>query len=225
MPPDRLAAALLLAAIAGVVDAVGFTELNGYYVSFMSGNSTQLGVHLAYHDWNVGLFALGLVVLFVGGAALGSLIEERTGRMATAALMLVQAVLLAIASVLLDGARPMAGAVLLPVAMGMANLAIMNGRGGHIGITYLTGTLVRIGAGLASLGRGARFASVLSDIALWAALVGGVVFGGIGHLHYAGKVLLAPVFALTVLGIAEGVIARRAARRSAAASVPPTARR
>src|SRR6202012_2195503 len=88
LPPDRIAAAVLLAAIAGCVDAVGFTELGGYFVSFMSGNSTRLGLHLAGHEWSSALFTFGLVVLFVGGAAAGALIAEHGGRFTSAVILL-----------------------------------------------------------------------------------------------------------------------------------------
>jgi len=37
----------------------------------------------------------------------------------------------------------------------------------------------------------------------------GVVLGGIGQLHYGGRVLWAPVAVLCVLGLAEAWFARR----------------
>jgi uncharacterized membrane protein YoaK (UPF0700 family) len=37
-----------LSALAGYVDAIGFIKLGGFFVSFMSGNSTRLGVGLAH---------------------------------------------------------------------------------------------------------------------------------------------------------------------------------
>ena len=43
---DQLIAAAL-AALAGYVDAVGFIASGGLFVSFMSGNSTRLGIGLA----------------------------------------------------------------------------------------------------------------------------------------------------------------------------------
>ncbi|WP_164153920.1 DUF1275 family protein, partial [Stenotrophomonas maltophilia] len=36
--------AICLAALAGFVDALAFTSLGGFFASFMSGNSTRLGV-------------------------------------------------------------------------------------------------------------------------------------------------------------------------------------
>ena len=209
LPPDRVAAAVLLAAIAGCVDAVGFTELGGYFVSFMSGNSTRLGLHLAQQEWRPALFTFGLVALFVGGAAAGALIVDRAGRAGTAAILLVEALMLAAAAALLDGPRPLTGAALLPPAMGLANAFLLGEGGVRVGLTYMTGTLVRIGTGLAALGTQGRARAVLLDILLWLALVAGVVLGGIGRVRFGGAVLLAPVAALVLLGLAEGIAARR----------------
>lgn len=45
-PYDKRAQALAirLSALAGYVDAIGFIQPGGFFVSFMSGNSTRLGV-------------------------------------------------------------------------------------------------------------------------------------------------------------------------------------
>ncbi|RSY01673.1 DUF1275 domain-containing protein, partial [Sphingomonas koreensis] len=43
---NRRRFAVALAAMAGFVDAVGFLSADGYFVSFMSGNTTRLGVDL-----------------------------------------------------------------------------------------------------------------------------------------------------------------------------------
>ena len=58
--------AVSLAALAGYVDAMAFIELGGFFVSFMSGNSTRLGVGLT-HDLTYALTALGLIAAFVAG--------------------------------------------------------------------------------------------------------------------------------------------------------------
>ena len=42
--------AICLAALAGCVDAIGFLQLGGYFISFMSGNSTRLAVNLVSGD-------------------------------------------------------------------------------------------------------------------------------------------------------------------------------
>src|ERR1700694_6077105 len=66
--------ACALSALAGYVDGLGFVHLGGLFVSFMSGNSTRMGVSLAEGQWVSAAQALGLIALFVTGAAAGSLI-------------------------------------------------------------------------------------------------------------------------------------------------------
>jgi uncharacterized membrane protein YoaK (UPF0700 family) len=211
LPTERTAAAILVALIAGCVDAVGFTELGGYFVSFMSGNSTRLGMHVAYQDWSSALFVGGLIALFVGGAALGALIDDLAGRFAAASLFLVEAALLAAAAVLIGGMRPMTGIVLLPVAMGLSNALVLGERGARVGLTYMTGTLVRIGTGLTRLNRPGEARAVLLDGLLWIGLILGVALGARWQLRFGAEVLLAPAAALVVLSLAELWFSRRSA--------------
>src|SRR5260370_21299161 len=63
-----------LCGLAGYVDAIGFLHLAGLFVSFMSGNSTQMGVSLAEGRWFHAAKSFSLIALFVAGAAAGSLI-------------------------------------------------------------------------------------------------------------------------------------------------------
>src|SRR5260370_7840837 len=70
----NISLASALSALAGYVDAIGFLHLGGLFVSFMSGNSTRMGVSLAEGQWSHAAKALGLIALFVTGAAAGSLI-------------------------------------------------------------------------------------------------------------------------------------------------------
>ena len=92
------ALAVGLSALAGYVDAIGFIELGGFFVSFMSGNSTRLAVGLIERSHDAGV-AAGLIGLFVIGVIAGSL----AGRYAKAhrrpvVLMLVSALLLVAAA-------------------------------------------------------------------------------------------------------------------------------
>jgi len=207
--PDRNATILLLLAIAGCVDVVGLGETGRYFVSYMSGNTTQLGQLLAYHDYAGALMPIGLVALFVGGATLGTLIVEGTGRRAAAALLLVEAALLALAWWGLGSPRPMLGVILLPVAMGLANIVTLHNGGASPGTTYATGTLVKLGVALAGLGRDSRSRDVFRYAAMWLALLAGGMLGAIGQLRLGPAVLLVPVAALILLGLVDLVLARR----------------
>ena len=101
LPPSSVRAAfglvLGIVLLAGFVDAYSFVRFQEVFVSFMSGNTTSLGVAVAEHQ--VGhAQRLGLVLgLFVGGVVLGTLLHQRLGpRWAAPGLLaLVAALLLA----------------------------------------------------------------------------------------------------------------------------------
>lgn len=65
---SRQTIALLAAALAGFVDAVGFLSADGYFVSFMSGNTTRLAVDLAIDPHGALIPAL-IIIGFVAGVA------------------------------------------------------------------------------------------------------------------------------------------------------------
>ncbi len=207
--PDRNATVLLLLAIAGCVDVVGLGETGRYFVSYMSGNTTQLGQLLAYHDYAGALVPIGLIALFVGGATLGTLVVEVAGRRSAAALLLVEAALLAAAWWGLGLMRPMLGVILLPVAMGLANIVTLHNGGASPGTTYATGTLVKLGVALAGLGRDTRARDAARYAVMWVALLAGGMLGAIGQLRCGPTVLLVPVAALVLLGLVDLVLTRR----------------
>jgi len=94
----NLALACALSALAGYVDGIGFLHLGGLFVSFMSGNSTRMGVSLADGQWGAAANALGLIALFVIGAAFGSLIVLGRGVHRQPLLLLAEGLLLAAAA-------------------------------------------------------------------------------------------------------------------------------
>src|SRR5258708_40376050 len=89
--PRNILLACALSALAGYVDGIGFLHLGGLYVSFMSGNSTRMGVFLAEGHWSNALAAFALIALFVTGAAAGSLMVLSAGSRRPAQASLVDA--------------------------------------------------------------------------------------------------------------------------------------
>lgn len=208
--PYRKATILLLLAIAGCVDAVGFGEFGRYFVSFMSGNTTLVGIDLAARSyWSISM-PIGLVALFVGGATMGTLIAEGAGRRGPAAVMLAEAALLGLACYGLLSVRPLLGAIVLPVAMGLANIATLRAGGPRPGTTYATGALVKLGVAIAGLGRDSDPRDLFFYAGMWLALLLGAMAGAIGRMRFGGEVLLAPVVVLAVLGVAGLLSSRRA---------------
>jgi len=190
----RLLAAVL-SGLAGYVDAVGFIALGGFFVSFMSGNSTRMAVGLAHGVPQVAGTAAILIATFVTGVVLGSLTGRAAGaRHRPAVLALVSALLLAAAIFGVSGHVVVAVSAMV-LAMGAENAVFEADGEVQIGLTYMTGTLVKFGQRLttALLG-GARYEWV-PYLALWAGLAAGAVIGalaygalGLGALFFASGV-------------------------------------
>ncbi|QNQ10990.1 YoaK family protein [Sphingomonas alpina] len=195
-----LALALMLAGVAGFVDAVAFITIGQFFVSFMSGNSTRLAVSAALGAWRDVGFAAGLVALFVTGVAAGNIIGARVAGNRIAVLLLVEALLLAGAAMLHATGRPVAAAPLMVLAMGSANAVFMADGEVRFGVTYMTGALARIGERLAAAAIGTgQVREVMPWLGLWIALVAGAVAGAALALSYGGVVVAMPAALLLVI--------------------------
>src|SRR3546814_20873425 len=97
-----IAAAVLLAVLAGFVDAIAYISLGGFFASFMSGNTTRLGVGLATGTaadaWNAG----ALILAFLCGVVGASILSARFARWRKPGVVIAVAGCLAIAG----GAAP-----------------------------------------------------------------------------------------------------------------------
>jgi uncharacterized membrane protein YoaK (UPF0700 family) len=177
----NLALACALSALAGYVDGIGFLHLGGMFVSFMSGNSTRLGVNLAEGHWSNAAEALGLIALFVTGAACGSLIVLGRGANRQPWVLLMEAALLAVAALCYASGFSNAAVAAMVLAMGLENAVFQIDGGAGLGLTYVTGALVKVGQLVAAaLTGGARWAW-LPNLLLWAALVAGGVCGALAY--------------------------------------------
>src|ERR1700743_1341172 len=98
---DRRTRALAvgLSALAGYVDATGFIRLGGFFVSFMSGNSTRLAVGLAPGSRQAAEGA-GLILCFLTGVMAASYAGHVGGRHRRLPVLLLVASLLAAAAAL-----------------------------------------------------------------------------------------------------------------------------
>src|SRR6202035_2468973 len=139
------ALACALSALAGYVDGIGFLHLGGLFVSFMSGNSTRMGVSLAAGNWSAAAEALILIALFVLGAACGSLIVLGRGPQAQSRLLLAEALLLAAAALAYAFGLDRLAIAAIVLAMGLENAVFQIEGGGGLGLTYVTGALVKVG--------------------------------------------------------------------------------
>lgn len=174
--PRERVIAVGLAGLAGYVDAIGFLQLGGYFVSFMTGNSTRMSVELA-ENLGLGLMPAALIALFVMGVITGSLAGHFSGQrrpMVVSALVFL--LLLGAAASQHVGVVSLA-IVAMALAMGAENAVFERDGEVTIGLTYMTGTLVKLGQRItAALLGGDRWAWVWYFM-LWVGLVTGAILG------------------------------------------------
>lgn len=188
-----------VAILAGFVDAIGFVESGGFFVSFMTGNSTRFAVGAA--EWHrAALLAAAIIAVFVTGVVAGSLIGARFRSRRAPAVLLCVAMLLGVAAALRLADVNGAAILCLAFAMGVVNAAIEGRDGTVVGVTYMTGTLVQMGQKIANRLRGEGDARWLHHFGLWAGLVGGAIAGArailwSAPLAYGAAILLAAALA------------------------------
>lgn len=199
--------AIGVAILAGFVDAIGFVESGGFFVSFMTGNSTRLAVGVA--EWRqAAVFAGSIIAVFVTGVVAGSLVAARVRAMRTPTVLSCVAILLAAAATLRWFDADWPAILCLAFAMGAVNAAIEGRDGTVVGVTYMTGTLVQMGQKIANRLRGEGDGRWLPHFGLWAALVGGAIAGArtifwSAPLAYGLAVLLAAALALRGLWLSR----------------------
>ena len=180
--PARQRLALGLAGLAGLVDATGFVVAGGYFTSFMSGNTTRMGVELVERP-ALALAPLGLIAAFVAGVIAGALMGRRVRGRHKQVLLGLVALLLTGGAGLLASGHPIPFLGLSAMAMGLANNVFARDGEVTVGVTYMTGALVRFGQGIAGRLAGEPLESTRGYGLLWSTLALGAAVGGGLSLH------------------------------------------
>ncbi len=187
--------AIAAAALAGYVDAVGFLSADRYFVSFMSGNTTRLGVDLIAAPRSAAIPAL-LVAGFVLGVFGGAVLAAKAGAQRKFAVLVLVAGLLGGAAL---SPRIELTLALLVLAMGALNNTFQRDGEVSVGLTYMTGALVRFGQGLAAKAMGAGNNGWEGWLMLWLGLALGAIAGAYAMIHWPGLALwLAALWALAL---------------------------
>ncbi|MFE9083059.1 YoaK family protein [Brevundimonas sp. NPDC003935] len=173
--------AVLLAALAGYVDSLGFLQLGGLFVSFMSGNSTRMAVGVSMGDWRTVGVAAAILILFVLGAAVGALVAGGEGMRSRSRVLAVEATLLAGAALAVPLGSMSLAVGLMVLAMGIENAVFLRDGEVGVGLTYMTGALVKLGQALAGAVRGGRRTAFAPYLLLWVGLFGGAVVGAFSY--------------------------------------------
>ena len=193
-PARALSLGLVFTATAGFVDAVGFLALGGYYTSFMSGITTQLGTALASGDPSLLALPTGLVILFFIGSYAGTLASQSSARRGSAGAMAV--VLLGVAASLamyFADLPPPQSMLALAFSAGAQNAVLPPKGAARLGATFVTGTLFAAGQDLARATIGvAPPWRWLQHLLVWASLCVGALVGAYAYVHIGMGGLLIP---------------------------------
>jgi uncharacterized membrane protein YoaK (UPF0700 family) len=201
----------LLALIAGYIDAYALLNYD-VFASFMSGNTTESGLHAGLGRLaDAGHYMLPIPI-FVIGVALGTLLLHGTLRQPLRWICALVAALLVIS--LLGATRAFLPAwfcvVCLSLAMGTMNTTVTQIGSQAVSLGFVTGDLNNIGRHLALALRrlpvadsqGAwdthlRRAVLLASI--WAAFFCGAIIAGAAMPRFGAMVLIPPIVALLVV--------------------------
>lgn len=200
--------AFAIAAIAGYVDAVAFLGSGAFFVSFMSGNTTRLGVGLAGNG-DAAMVAATLIASFIAGVAATSLLRRimPPGRRLGLTLAFCAALLTG-ATISMEQLGTVMPFALLAFGMGGINLALESESEVRFGLTYMTGTLIKLGTRLADAIAGQPRSDWLAFLMLWLSLSSGAVLGGLAFGAIALAALWPAVAALWLLAIVSLLVAK-----------------
>jgi uncharacterized membrane protein YoaK (UPF0700 family) len=192
-PTPHLSLGLLLTAAAGMIDVVGFIELGGFYTSFMSGNTTQLGAGLALWGPKMVLPA-SLIVMFLAGSFVGSLVSSighRQGRIGVLAIVILG--LLISLTLYTNGFTPAQAMLALATAAGAQNAVLPQTGAARLGTTFVTGTLFAAGQDMARAVRGeAPPLRWVQHLLVWLSLLLGAAVGAFAYGQWHIGALLLP---------------------------------
>lgn len=190
-----------LSALAGYVDAIGFISLGGFFVSFMTGNTTRLGAEIARGHPAAAAVAGGVLLAFVGGVVIGALIAKGAGRWRRVAVLTWVTICLATAAAFEAIGNQTASTAGLVLAMAASNCVFQRNGEVTIGVTYMTGTLVKMGQQIANaLTGGPRFAW-LRNFTLWLGLALGAVAGAAAYDAHGSRAIWFASAACAVLAL------------------------
>ncbi len=150
--------ALFFSFVSGYVNGLGLLVLGDVFLSFMSGNSTRLGIQLAKGDMGA-MFKYGSVlVAFIAGAFIGDLLVSVIKKERLLVIVGAEIILLCLTLLLLQS-RPVSWVTFLPltVAMGVQNHAQITVKDTVLGKSYVSGQLFALGVALSKACQGKQY--------------------------------------------------------------------
>ena len=206
--------ATCLALTAGYIDGYGLLAL-GTYVSFMSGNTTMAGVRTGLGDLSLAVTPAVAIASFLAGSFIGNCVTFSGSRHAHRVLFGTVSAFLIMAMQLQNvGIVNAVNVAALALGMGTVNPALSQIGAENVSLTFVTGTLSRIGNHLALAVRKAPVAASQGPwdthlyrarigAQLWLAFAGGAVLSGIVQAFIASLALVPAIAIMLVLALSS----------------------
>jgi uncharacterized membrane protein YoaK (UPF0700 family) len=187
----------VLAALAGVLGATAFTHSAGYFVTFMTGNAQRAALGYFRHDVTLSVSAAVLMLCFVAGVVVASVFRRHFwvahphGPTVLTTFSLLAATILGLID---DGWKEVnldfAPIMLVVFGVGALNTSFVKDGEVSVPLSYVTGTLVKMGQGIERHIAGGNVTEWLGHFLLVASFVVGAAFGGCISLILNGTGML-----------------------------------
>jgi uncharacterized membrane protein YoaK (UPF0700 family) len=204
--------AVALAMVAGFLDAYGMINYRTY-LSFMSGNTTQAGYEIGEGKFGPAMYSVLLaIVFFVCGSFVGALLERssvrRTRRLVFGVIATSLALIIGFEQI--GFSSNWVTIAMISFAMGAMNTALSRVSEKSESLTFVTGTLSRIGMQLALAVRRAPLSDsrgpwdsharrALGLAAIWIGFLSGALLSGAATPRFGVCALLFPMLAMSAL--------------------------
>ena len=198
-----------LAAVAGMVNVIGFLGFEHQAITHLTGTTTLLGAAVAQHDQAAAVRLFGAMVAFVAGAASGGLLIQdssvRLGRRYGLALAF-EAVLL-LAALPFFAHRMLAGPMLAAAACGLQNALATTYSGAVVRTTHVSGMFTDLGIGIGHALRGLPLSKrrLLLCMLVICAFFAGSVIGALLFARIGYRALLLPAILTGSTGLGYAV--------------------
>jgi len=187
----------LLAGLAGLLGAAAFTHSAGYFVTFMTGNTERAVLGFFRNEHWLSITAALLLAAFIGGVVIASLCRRHFWVAHPHGPTVLTTLSLAVATVVDIIVRGWSGQVsfvpILFVAFGIGalNTSFVKDSEVSIPLSYVTGTLVKLGQGIERHISNGVAADWLGYFLLYASFIVGATVGGCISLVVSGSQMLA----------------------------------
>ncbi|PBJ42377.1 hypothetical protein BI294_02915 [Mycobacterium avium subsp. hominissuis] len=188
----------VLAGLAGLVGAAAFTHSAGYFVTFMTGNTERAVLGFFRDEPMLAVGAALLLLCFLGGVVTASLCRRHLwvahphGPTVLTTLSLALAVVI---DIVIDGwtrgQLSFVPTLFVAFGIGALNTSFVTNAEVSIPLSYVTGTVVKLGQGIERHISGGATSDWLGYFLLYGSYGGGAVVGGCISLVASGSQMLA----------------------------------